>query len=275
MLEKLAQQGSRRDRQLASTALESIKCPEKRAGRDAPTIVWGGEIERIDVSPQSLQIGSLNYNAVDFGDCIPLSNHLQKALGEPNKDETNQCVLLRLAGAFEWKSQNCPKRVPNRSRVNVVASECRQLEYQSALRFLGTLKTPQTQREHELWSVAHDAMTPNHDRQFRELAAFLPTALLRNGEVLRIYDIDESDGRIRISAHVYGEDRQGSIEHDLALCVWNGHMRCLFPTAIATLEHWKMWAPRADSVFSYEWKGWSAELEKDESAVTVYALEPC
>ena len=157
----------------------------------------------------------------------------------------------------------------------MVAGEFRQLEYQNALRFVSTVKKPQTQREHELWSVAHDVMTPNHDRQFRELSAFLPTCLLRNEEVLRIYDIEECDGKIRANAHVYGKEHHSSIEQDLTLCVWNGHMRCLFPTSITAADNWKTWASYVDTVFSYEWEEWSVHLEQDESAVTVYTLEPC
>ena len=187
VLTKLVRNGDRRDSQSAASALDSLLCPERRAGRAEPLVIWGEKIRCIDFSSQSVQIGGLHYNAVDFGDCISLSAHLQKALGEPNKEESNQCVVLHVAGAHEWRSQNCPRRVPNKSRVNSVAGELRQVEYQSAIRFVSTVKKPRTQREHELWSVAHDVMTPNHDRQFRELPAFLATGLLRNGEVLRIF----------------------------------------------------------------------------------------
>ena len=70
----------------------------------------------------------------------------------------------------------------------------------------------------------HDA---HRARQFRELSASPPTALLRaDAEVLRIYDIEEIDGNLSANAHVYGSNRQSLIEHDMALCVWNGHMRC-------------------------------------------------
>ena len=195
VLTKLAQNvgRGRHEGQSATTALDSLAPPDKRAGRASENVVWREKVRRIDFSSQALQIGGLRYNAVDFGDSIPLPSHLQKALGEPNKEETNQCVMLHLAGAYEWKSQNCPNRVPSKSRINVVSSEFRQLEYRSALRFVSTVEKPQSQREHELWSVAHDAVTPNHDRRFRELSTFLSTSLLRNDEVLRIFDIEECD----------------------------------------------------------------------------------
>ena len=101
VLTKLVQNGDRRDSQLASSELDSLLCPEKRAGRASPNVIWGEKIRCIDFSSQSVQIGGLHYNAVDFGDCIPLSTHLQKALGEPNKEETNQCVVLHLAGVYD------------------------------------------------------------------------------------------------------------------------------------------------------------------------------
>ena len=189
-----------------------------------------------------------------------MSAHLQKASGAPNKEEVNQFSLLHLASVYEWQSQKLLKRAPNKSRVAAAAGEFRQVEYQSALRFVSTLKQPPTQRERELRSFAHDVMTPDHDRQFRELAAFLPTALLRNeGGALRIFDIGEIDDNVRVSAHAYGNDHQLSIEHDMTQFVWNGHMRCLFPTAVTTPDNWKTWANNAGPVFNYACNSWSVD----------------
>ena len=78
-----------------------------------------------------------------------------------------------------------------------------------------------------------------------------------------------------MNMHVYGEEHNASIERDLTLCVWNGHMRCLFPTAVTTTDNWISWTSHIDTVFNYEWKGWDKDLEHDESPATIYTLEPC
>ena len=88
-----------------------------------------------------------------------------------------------------------------------MGSEFRQIEYQSSLRFPASLpnKKPSTQREHEIWCVAHDVATPISDRRFRELYAFLATVKLRDeGDAIRSFDIEQWEGETRAQAHVSG-----------------------------------------------------------------------
>ena len=160
MSTQIAQHGGRENCQLATAAaLDSLGNPGKRAGRQQITVLWGGGINCIDFPSHELQVGDIRYNAADSGDCITLSAHLQKALGEPNK-EVGHCALLHLAEVYEWGSQNCPNRAPSNSRINVAAWGFRKIEYRIALRFVSTLKHPSTPREYEMWSVSprcHDA----------------------------------------------------------------------------------------------------------------------
>ena len=146
---------------------------DKYAGRPMPNIVkWGEKIQCVDYSSQSIQIGALHFTLVDLGDTITLSTSTQKALRVPIREETNQCLALHIAAA-EWKYLGCPKRVPNRSRVDALASHVRKYEYKQASAFATHVETALTKREFEPMSVAHDAMSPHHDHQFRELIAFL------------------------------------------------------------------------------------------------------
>ena len=48
VLTKLVQNGGRHEGQLAATALDSLVCPEKRAGREAANVIWGEKIRCVD-----------------------------------------------------------------------------------------------------------------------------------------------------------------------------------------------------------------------------------
>ena len=186
-----------------------------------------------------MRIGDLYYSSIDLGESITAPPQLQNALGLPGQTEFNQCVLLHLAAAYEWKEQKCSKKVPNRTRVDSLATQLHLAEYQQASQCVSMIMKPHTQGEDEIWSQAQDVMTPNHDRQLRGLPLFLQQRLAHIKEMtLRIIDIDSSGPNSTINMHVFGPNTSNEISTDLTICAWEDHMRFLIPSAETTSEAW-------------------------------------
>ena len=127
---------------------------------------------RNDYTAQELPIGQLHFLRIDMGFEIPLGVHLRTALGEPGKIEKNQCVCVHLALGLEWASQGFPRRVPTKSRVMILASQLRKVEYQQAQMFMGKCPWPTTRNGAKIPPIAHDVMTSHHDRGFRDIHVF-------------------------------------------------------------------------------------------------------
>ena len=145
----LIKDGCKADEQCARAALVlADPLSACTAGKEHLAVRWGEKIQRIDYSAQTVRFGNLHYTAVDFGDVVMLANSTQKALRTPNREETDQCVLLHLAASGGWKGQGCPKRSPHKSRVDAFATHLRQYEYQQASAFVTKVKQPRTQREY-------------------------------------------------------------------------------------------------------------------------------
>ena len=145
----------------------------------------------------------MNYSAIDIVDAITISNQLKKALGLPGQTETNQFVLLNLAAPYEWEEQNFPKGVPGKTRADSLAAQLRRVEYQQGAQFVARIKQPHTRREYEMWSQAHDVVTPSRDRQFRDIPMFSQRGLGAIKDMaLRIIDIEQTGQTCAISMNV-------------------------------------------------------------------------
>ena len=235
-LERLIKDGCKSDEQYARATLLLTKNPQDEvAGRCHIKVCWGEKTQCIDYTAQALKIGNLNFSTVDLGDSIVLPLTTQKALRAPAREENNQCVLLHLAAVGEWRNQGRPKRAPRKTRVSALASHFRQYGYQQARSFVTHIKKPSSQREYELWSVAHYAMMANHDRQFREIPAFL-TGILNLGKcaTLRIFEIEDSTHGGIVTVHQMGPTTDNPVEQDMALVAHKGHMGMLLTTTETT-----------------------------------------
>ena len=72
-----------------------------------------------------------------------------------------------------------------------------------------------------MWSKAHDVMTPNHDRQFREVPLFLQRGLGHIKDMtLRIIDIEQMGHTDVVNMHIFGPNTDKAISTDMALRVW-------------------------------------------------------
>ena len=276
-LKRLIQDGCKADEQHARAALLLTERPVGCvAGRERRNVKWGGGTQCVDYNAQSIQIGNLAFPAVDVGGAITLSLSTQKALRTPSREGTNQCVLLHLAAVGGWKSQGCPKRVPHKTRVVALASHFRQYEYRQACGFANQIKKPSSHREYELWSVAHDAMAANRDRQFREIPVFL-TGILNLGKcaTLGIFEVKDLPSGRNVSVHQMGKSSDNDIDEDMTLLVYSGHMRMLLPAPETTIKEWKGWQTQVNRAHLYERIGWETILPSDESPPSFFTSEPC
>ena len=138
-LKVLSSEGCKSHQLFALAALVLIKeHPNQHVGRSsAINVTWGEKIQCIDYASQPLQVGTLVFPTMDFGDTVNLSISTQKALCAPSRDETNQFVILHLAAAAEWKLQGCPKRAPGKSRVLALASHFTSIRISTSIAVCG------------------------------------------------------------------------------------------------------------------------------------------
>ena len=253
--------GCRVCEQIARAELLSMDPPADGVGRSHIEVRWGEIARCVDFPSRSLRIGDLYYSAFDLGDAITVPSQLQKALGLPGKVETDKCVPLHIAASYEREEQNFPKIVPNKTRVGSLAAQLRQVEYQQGAQCVERIKQRHTRREYEMWSQAHDVMTPNRDRQFREIPLFLQRGMGNIKDMaLRIIDIEQVGQEFIANLHVFGPNTDNEISTDMTLCVWKERMRVLLPSAETTPKSWSKWQHCFHSVHTYEWIEWGCEL---------------
>lgn len=83
-----------------------------------------------------------------------------------------------------------------------------------------------------MWSQARDVVTPNRDRQFREIPLFAQRGLGHIKDMaLRIIDIEQVGQAFALSMHVFGPNTDEEISTDTTLCVWKEHMILAIPSA--------------------------------------------
>ena len=92
---------------------------------------------------------------------------------------------------------------------------------------------------------------------------------------MRIFEIEELPSGCNVTVHQMGKSAENSIDEDMTLLVYNGHMRMLLPTPETTTREWKDWQTQVNRVYEYEWIGWGKILSHDESAPSFSTLEPC
>ena len=139
-LEFLSRNGTTRDSQLATSGLlglESIsaeqeKCDESLVGGKRSSIFRGPLFEMEDCSSQDIRVGNLHFMAVDYGDQLRLTESLQLKLSTGETWERNQCAVIEYSAGIEWDAQGRPSRRPVRKRIEVIATQMREQEYQRA-----------------------------------------------------------------------------------------------------------------------------------------------
>lgn len=82
------------------------------------SVIRGETTQSVDYDAPEITFGSMRYVAIDMGDLGPTSSSLRTAMRTPAMEENIHRVLLHMALDLERVGQKCPKRTPNKSRVN-------------------------------------------------------------------------------------------------------------------------------------------------------------
>lgn len=90
----LIKDGCKVDEQYARAAMCLTEQPTgSLGGRERIVVRWGEKVQRIDYAAQPLQVGTLNFPAIDLGDVVTLSLSTQKALRAPHpRGEKSMCL---------------------------------------------------------------------------------------------------------------------------------------------------------------------------------------
>ena len=118
----------------------------------------GGNANCADYVSLAISVGVLNISSVDFCELIPLFGQMKPPPTEPNIPDANQCVILHLADAYEWRMRGYPSRHPDLPRVETAAMELIQEEYHAALAFMLQAESPSTLREYAPMSAVRDGL---------------------------------------------------------------------------------------------------------------------
>ena len=205
-------------------------------------IWWGDCIKLDDCVCQPVSIGALHFNAVDFGDILPLNEFLQRKLVSPDREERNQCTLLAVSAGLLAASLPS-STAPDRRRVTHTALELRITEWATAFSLVDSLGAAKSVREKNLLSLCHDIVYPNHDRDYRSLSLFLGESLKKAGCALRVFDILYSgSGDTLLQVNVIGSLDTIPAPRLIDLLATECHMRWLQPGSETLPKDLANWA---------------------------------
>ena len=205
---------------------------------------------------------------------IPLGVRIRTAIGEPDKVEKNQCAFAHMALGLEWMAQGRPRRTPDKNRAMTAATQIRSAEYQRAQEFMLGRSQPYSKVTAELFPLAHDVMTSNHDRNFHDTPLFLEgLGLGLHQHVVRIFDLEWWGNHATINVHQFGDlDQQTGLDAITNLIVWRGHMGFLPPSSDTRPTRWRDWQQQVGNVIVHEWIPWQSVLDDDEEKPRVIPL---
>eukprot|EP00971_Amphidinium_carterae_P345152 6485941-Amphidinium_carterae.1 len=172
----------------------------------------------------------------DYGEQLPLSQHLRDQLQLPeDRPERRQCLLRCVAGGLLLAHTG---KVPNMTEVDVAALSLREELHTQALcasHAMGSVTGRIPILEHELRTHVHDILAADHDRDYRVLAALAPAGLAKcKVVIMRVTYAKQATVEIIVGAHF---DARQATSTTLYLVVHRGHMK-MMPPPPEGLVHW-------------------------------------
>ena len=217
-LNMISQKGSSRDRKVVA----KYRAERKETG-SLHQVTWGKTAKTEEYITQQLCIGDLDFDVVDFGESIPLTDHCRKLITCPDYQENKQCTLLHWADAVEWNAQKRGARIPLRSRVYQIAQQARMGE--ATIARTVSLAVSDGGRLCELQSLLHDAYRAHHGRDFRTIGLAMKPALGAISDVeLRILDINNGSTDVVGYRYEFGNE-VSTPDNAIYLVAHKGHMR--------------------------------------------------
>ena len=212
-----------------------------------------------------------------MGEDVTLNLRLRQALGSENPNEINQCVIKHLALGLDWFVNGKKLRIPNRSRVDILATELRAGEFSQAQQCMEQIGAAKTQIQLELMAAVHDAMSVGHDRSYKRLGWWMKA--LRPDQIdfcIRIFDAECSSDVSSVIVYQYSMTSSALSPLDsINMVVTNGHIRFLLPSKETYPGSWKRWMSFVSEVRDLSWMSWQESLELDEGLQPLITFPPC
>ena len=225
-LQNIISHGNRLSRTLAAEGYALIQgVTTHQTGDDSSCrIFWGKTIQLDDCRAQSVTIGCLSFEAIDYGDTIPLTDYLQRQLNNEDRSEKNQCTLIALAAGLVSAAQGQERFLPSASRVLAMACDLRLMEWNTAQPYVNSTGVDLPNNEKMIHSLCHDAINPHHDRDYRSLSLFLSAFLKGENLAIRVFDILRSlCGETVLQINVFGTFRKKSTHSFGCPCLFGPH----------------------------------------------------
>ena len=202
-------------------------------------LTWSASRDQVQYSVGSgrLLLFNLAFTMLDVNDALMVTPALAELLNIHLGREIRQCVILHLALGLLLSGQpgdpdamaNLAATLAFQTRFINAAQDLRLALAQVAAAFLahvGAVQEEASQTEIDCRVFAHDALTQNHDRDVRCIAAFLLTVLA--GSVIALIRLDYYQAA---TLELITGAQTSARSPVVFLLVWRGHMRLMIPHA--------------------------------------------
>ena len=214
-----------------------------------PAVIWGNVFATDEYRSTGLPVGNLAFDCIDFCENLKLATILKRKLRPAEAIETMRCTVPELAAGVEWASQGQPKRVPPRSRIDVLASGIRLDEFLGAERAMGQTMDVWADAAYEIQSICLDALTADRERAYQAMGMFLLPSIWKY--LAREVAAIASQAKMGATFHTYPACPVDN-ESLIFLISHHGHMMWGNPTAATTSATWRDRGANAS--------GWAGEV---------------
>ena len=183
--EELGKQGTSFAQEKAPVQNDFSRNLGRRNQKD--TIEWGRRIPMGDCGAQEVTIGEFPFVAIDFGDTFRASEQIRKETYNVENREANQCALLHLVAGAQWARTKRQQRIPEFQKVFLDAEEWRCEEIRQAKLESEWCVNRGDQMAQEWGSLAHEATTAGHDRDYRIITVFFHELLRHHQLNFRVF----------------------------------------------------------------------------------------
>ena len=159
--------------------------PKNREG----VITWGRKIPLGDCEAKEVTIGRLHFRAIDFCDTIRLSERGRIHLENADAQDRNQFALLHAVAGTQWSREGRRNGAPTLPRVLAEAEEWGGEEFDSDRRAVAASSERKDWYALEVQSVAHDAVSCGHDRDYRGFVLFFRELFRRSNISIIVFDL--------------------------------------------------------------------------------------
>eukprot|EP00971_Amphidinium_carterae_P349240 6490916-Amphidinium_carterae.2 len=167
-------------------------------------------------------------NLYDYGEQLPLNQHLRDQIQLPDdRPEKRQCLLRCVAGGLLLARKGFP---PTMTAVDMEALDLREELHKQALCAncaMGESQGKIPLLEHELRTHVHDILSADHDRDYRVLAALAPHHTAQSRIVImRVTYAKQATVEVIVGARF---DPADGTHSTIYLVVHRGHMKLMQP----------------------------------------------